>query len=65
MINVNDPEIPWELIHDGDEFIALRLPLGKRLRSAETARVAQRKVKEKLRPLLVGMSHTSLQDLHP
>lgn len=65
VINVNDPEIPWELIHDGDEFIALRLPLGKRLRSAETARVAQRKVKEKLRPLLVGMSHTSVPGFAP
>ena len=60
VINVNDPEIPWELIHDGEEFIALRLPIGKRLRSAEAARAGQRKVKEKLRPLLVGISNTNI-----
>lgn len=37
-ISVDDTTIPWELMHDADDFIALKIPLGKRFRTAEPTR---------------------------
>lgn len=31
IISTNDPTLPWELLHDGKEFLGLRLPMGRRL----------------------------------
>lgn len=31
ILSTNDPAIPWELLHDGQEFLALRQPLARRL----------------------------------
>ncbi|MCK5559307.1 MAG: CHAT domain-containing protein, partial [Thermoplasmata archaeon] len=39
ILNTNDNEIPWELLHDKTEFICLKVPIGRRLRSREVARV--------------------------
>lgn len=62
VINVNDTEIPWEVMHDGEEFIALKIPLGKRLRIAESVRINRRLGKEGIRPLLVGVQKSKSPD---
>ncbi len=38
LISTNDPLLPWELLHDGTEFLALKCPLGRRLLSSEQVR---------------------------
>jgi len=58
VIMVNDTAIPWELMHDGKDFIALRVPLGKRLRTAEEAKISVLREEEEVRALLVGVPKT-------
>lgn len=60
-INVNETDIPWELIHDGKEFIALRLPLGKKLRASETPRLSGVRRNKTIRPLIVGVPRTAVE----
>jgi tetratricopeptide (TPR) repeat protein/class 3 adenylate cyclase len=38
LISTNDPLLPWELVHDGAEFLAVKCPLGRRLLSPERVR---------------------------
>jgi adenylate cyclase len=38
LISTNDSFLPWELVHDGAEFLALKCPLGRRLLSTELVR---------------------------
>lgn len=38
IISTNDPLLPWELVHDGTEFLALKCPLGRRFLSSERVR---------------------------
>jgi hypothetical protein len=65
VISVNDTEIPWETIHDGDEFIALRFPMGKQLRTAEEAKTTRRRNEGGVRPLIIGVPETEVEDLGP
>ena len=34
LISTNDPDIPWELLHDGDNFLGIKHALGRSLRDA-------------------------------
>lgn len=38
LISTNDPLLPWELVHDGTEFLALKCPLGRQFLSSERVR---------------------------
>ena len=58
IISVNDTDIPWEVIHDEEDFISLKMPLGKRLRTAEVAKVNRRRAEPEIRPLLIGVTET-------
>ena len=65
IIDVNDASIPWELLHDGNEFLALRTPLGKQIRTPEAPKL-DKSITEEIRVLLIGVPespHSSLQPL--
>lgn len=64
VIDVNDTEIPWELIHDGRDFLALRLPLGKQIRSIEMPRFQKESDKEP-RVLLIGVPSSRGASMQP
>ncbi|MBM3175189.1 MAG: CHAT domain-containing protein [Chloroflexi bacterium] len=55
VIRVNDTAIPWELMHDGRDFVALRVPLGKRLRTVEEPKISAFREDAEIRVLLVGV----------
>lgn len=38
LISTNDTLLPWELVHDGADFLALKCPLGRRLLSTNPVR---------------------------
>jgi len=38
LISTNDPLLPWELVHDGTGFLALKCPLGRRFLSSQRVR---------------------------
>jgi class 3 adenylate cyclase/tetratricopeptide (TPR) repeat protein len=38
LISTNDPLLPWELVHDGVEYLALKCPVGRRFLSVEHVR---------------------------
>jgi hypothetical protein len=38
ILKTNDNEIPWELLHDDNNFLCLKVPIGRRLRSREVPR---------------------------
>ena len=65
VIMVNDTAIPWELMHDGKDFIALRVPLGKRLRTAEEAKISVLREEEEVRVLLVGVPKNMVPGFAP
>ncbi len=46
-IQTNNPSLPWELLHDGVEFLALRLPVARQL-------IARDEMADLLRPPTVG-----------
>ena len=64
IIDVNDISIPWELLHDGKDFLSLRVPLGKQIRTAEIPRLAREKSDE-IRILLIGVPVVPNSDLQP
>lgn len=41
ILKTNDNEIPWELLHDDNDFLCLKVPIGRRLRSREIPRSNQ------------------------
>jgi CHAT domain-containing protein len=53
IIDVNDTSIPWELLHDGRSFMALRIPLGKRIRTLEVPRLNEES--KEIRALVIGV----------
>jgi hypothetical protein len=38
ILKTNDNEMPWELLHDDSDFLCLKVPIGRRLRSREISR---------------------------
>lgn len=64
ILDVNDTFIPWELLHDGREFLALRIPMGKQIRTAEVPRLS-RSSHDKPRVLLVGVPTSQSLQLPP
>ncbi|UCH88341.1 MAG: hypothetical protein JSV49_08750, partial [Thermoplasmata archaeon] len=38
ILKTNDNEIPWELLHDKNDFLCLKVPIGRRLKSREIPR---------------------------
>lgn len=64
IIDVNDTTIPWELMHDGKEFLALRIPLGKKIRTVEVPRI-NTVLPSEVRILLVGVPNSAKSKLPP
>ena len=64
IIDVNDASIPWELLHDGREFLALRIPLGKQIRTPEVPRLNE-DLTDDIRVLLVGVPASPKHSLPP
>jgi len=60
IIDVNNIDIPWELIHDGRSFISLRIPVGKKIRTVDAPRVD---IKNGEKILLIGVSQNPRYDL--
>ena len=58
IIRVNESSIPWELMHDGRDFIAHRIPIGKRLRTAENIKLSNHGKAQELKIFLVGAPNT-------
>lgn len=55
-ILVNEPEIPWELIHDGIDFVFLKVPVGRRVLTLDETKKSFSKRNKKLKFLIVGVS---------
>jgi hypothetical protein len=55
-ILVNEPEIPWELMHDGMDFVFLKVPIGRRILTLEETKKTFSKRNKPLRFLIVGAS---------
>ncbi len=66
-LSVDDTEIPWELMFDSatNDFLALKLPLGKRFRTSEPFRSWANTTRPANRCLLVGVPHTNLAGYEP
>lgn len=58
VLDVNDTSIPWELLHDGRQFLSVRLPLGKQIRTSEIPRISRTSA-GKPRVLIVGVPSAS------
>ena len=56
-ILVNEPEIPWELLHDGNEFVFLRVPVGRRILTLEEAKRVHARRGKTLKFLVVGVGN--------
>ena len=54
ILKTNDNEIPWELLHDDKDFLCLKVPIGRRLRSREIPRSNQVKAHNKTRILFIA-----------
>jgi len=60
-ILVNEPEIPWELLHDSNEFVFLRVPVGRRILTLEESKRTQARRGRTLRFLLVGVAKPAVK----
>ena len=54
IISSNDTELPWELMHDGNDFICIKNAIGRRIRTKERAKTTHYERKETLRFLLIA-----------
>lgn len=54
ILKTNDNEIPWELLHDDNNFLCLKVPIGRRLRSREVPRSNQITESDSIRILFVA-----------
>lgn len=54
ILKTNDNEIPWELLHDDKDFLCLKVPIGRKLRSREIPRVNQATDGKKIRFLFIA-----------
>lgn len=53
-ISTNDVEIPWELMHDGDDFFAVKNAVGRMIEAKKTIAQPTRPKKDQQRALLIG-----------
>ena len=63
LLSVNDMEVPWELIHDGNEFLGLRLAVGTKARASDFVKGSPYFRPSSVRPLLVGVTSTVDEEL--
>jgi len=61
ILETNDNEIPWELLHDDNDFLCLKLPVGRRLRSRDIPRTNPPIVNNKIKLLFIA---NASGDLH-
>ena len=61
ILKTNDNEIPWELLHDDSEFLCLKVPLGRRLRSREIPRSNKINESKRVRILFIANPTGDLQ----
>jgi hypothetical protein len=54
ILKTNDNEIPWELLHDDKNFLCLKVPIGRRLRSREIPRANPAPGGNKIRMLFIA-----------
>jgi hypothetical protein len=54
ILKTNDNEIPWELLHDDNDFLCLKVPMGRKLRSREIPRTNQVTSSDKIRILFIA-----------
>lgn len=54
ILQTNDNEIPWELLHDDKEFLSLKVPIGRKLRSREVTRINPVTKRDKVRFLFIA-----------
>jgi hypothetical protein len=54
ILKTNDNEIPWELLHDNDDFLCLKMPIGRRLRTREIGRTNPVKPRDKISALFIA-----------
>ena len=54
ILKTNDNEIPWELLHDDKNFLCLKVPIGRRLRSREIPRSNQTSRGDKIKMLFIA-----------
>lgn len=54
ILKTNDNEVPWELLHDGTDFLSLKVPVGRRLRSRERPRSNSFSKADKIRILFIA-----------
>jgi predicted ATPase len=53
-LTTNDSHLPWELLHDDQEFLALRYAVGRQLLTGEGVRASPGEPRERLSCLLIG-----------
>ena len=54
ILQTNDNEIPWELLHDDKEFLSLKVPIGRKLRSREVSRINPVKKRDRVKFLFIA-----------
>ena len=54
ILQTNDNEVPWELLHDENDFLSLKVPIGRKLRIREAPRVNQVAKHGKIRFLFIA-----------
>ncbi|MFW9879891.1 MAG: CHAT domain-containing protein, partial [Candidatus Thorarchaeota archaeon] len=61
ILKTNDNEIPWELLHDEKDFLCLKVPVGRRLRSREIPRVNSVVDNDKVKILFIANATGDLE----
>jgi hypothetical protein len=54
ILKTNDNEVPWELMHDDKDFLCLKMPIGRKLRSREIPRVNPQSKGDKVKILFIA-----------
>lgn len=58
-INTNDPDTPWELLHDGNEFLCLKIPVAREIQeSAIYAEISPKT--QQFKALIIGDPNNNL-----
>jgi CHAT domain-containing protein len=61
ILKTNDNEIPWELLHDSEDFLCLKMPIGRRLRTREISRSNPVKSRDKISALFIANATGDLE----
>lgn len=61
LISTDDPTLPWELLHDGDNFISLHLSIGRKLITQFEVGYRPQPSKEKLSFLIIANPTSNLE----